>query len=40
MSMDLAVWSTRPFKFPAELPQSDSWERAGRSFPSKATNGR
>jgi hypothetical protein len=32
MSMDLAVWSTRPFNFPAELPQSDSWERYGEEF--------
>jgi len=32
MGMDPAVWSTRNFNFPAELPQSGSWERYGEEF--------
>ena len=32
MSMDLAVWSTRPFNLPAQLPQSKAWKRAGKEF--------
>ena len=27
MSMDLAVWSTRDFNIPAELPRSTLWKR-------------
>lgn len=30
--MDLAVWSARPFKLPAELPKSPKWKRAGKEF--------
>ena len=32
MSMDLAVWSTRPFKLPAELPKSSEWKQNGKEF--------
>jgi hypothetical protein len=32
MSMDLAVWSARPFKLPAELPDSKAWKRTGKEF--------
>jgi hypothetical protein len=32
MSMDLAVWSTRPFNLPAELPKSSEWKRTGEEF--------
>ena len=32
MSMDLAVWSTRDFNFPAELPRSTLWKRYGEEF--------
>ncbi|HEY1787287.1 MAG TPA: hypothetical protein VGJ73_03990 [Verrucomicrobiae bacterium] len=32
MSMDLAVWSARPFNLPAELPQSSAWEHAANEF--------
>ena len=32
MSMDLAVWSTRDFNFPAELPRSTLWKRYAREF--------
>jgi len=32
MSMDLAVWSPRPFKLPAELPNSKAWKRTGKEF--------
>ena len=32
MSMDLAVWSTRDFNFPAELPRSALWKRYDEEF--------
>jgi hypothetical protein len=33
MSMDLAVWSARPFNLPAELPKSRDWKRTiGKEF--------
>jgi hypothetical protein len=32
MSMDLAVWSTRDFNFPAELPRSTLWKRYDDEF--------
>ena len=32
MSMDLEVWSTRDFNFPAELPRSTSWKRYDDEF--------
>ena len=32
MSMDLAVWSTRDFNFPAELPRSSLWKRYDEEF--------
>ena len=32
MSMDLTVWSTRDFNFPAELPQSGLWKRYDEEF--------
>src|SRR5215204_1233140 len=32
MSMDLAVWSTRDFNFPAELPRSTLWKHYDEEF--------
>lgn len=32
MSMDLSVWSTQPFKLPAQLPKSTAWKRTGKEF--------
>jgi hypothetical protein len=32
MSMDLAVWSTRDFNFPAQLPRSSLWKRYDEEF--------
>lgn len=32
MSMDLAVWSERPFELPRQLPKSDSWSSYGEEF--------
>jgi len=32
MSMDLAVWSRRPFDLPRELPKADSWTSYGEEF--------
>lgn len=32
MSIDLAVWSTRDFNFPAELPQSTLWKHYDEEF--------
>jgi hypothetical protein len=32
MSMDLEVWSTREFNFPAELPRPTSWKRYNDEF--------
>ena len=32
MSMDLAVWSTREFNFPAQLPRSSLWKRYDEEF--------
>lgn len=32
MSMDLSVWSTKPFNLPAQLPQSKAWKRDPHEF--------
>jgi len=32
MSMDLAVWSERPFELPRQLPKADSWKCYGKEF--------
>ena len=32
MSMDLGVWSTRDFNFPAQLPRSTLWKRYNKEF--------
>jgi hypothetical protein len=32
MSMDLAVWSERPFELPRQLPHADSWNSFGEEF--------
>ncbi len=32
MSMDLAVWSERPFDLPRQLPKAESWNRYQKEF--------